>query len=257
MTHNELKKITAFLSKYTVTLLSAGVHTSRAERNTKRIGKAFGVAIHLDLAIRTLTLTAEAEGVEDSVTEVVEVPAAPIKFVLNSELSALSWEIADKKLTLEQAMQRYDEEIKNSCRQPLWVAWLLISFSNSCFCALFGGDLLAVFAVAIATATGFMSRHLILKRGMNLYVAITLTAAISSGMAAFLSFLFPTSTGNIALATSVLYLIPGVPLINGILDLVEGHILSGVSRLVMGTLIILSIACGMGLTLLISTGSIG
>jgi len=54
----------------------------------------------------------------------------------------------------------------------------------------------------------------------------------------------------------VLYLPPGVPLINGIIDIVEGHTLSGTSRLIHGALIILSIACGMAITLLIATGNI-
>ena len=32
------------------------------------------------------------------------------------------------------------------------------------------------------------------------------------------------NTPDIALGTSVLYLVPGVPLINGVIDVIEGHV---------------------------------
>lgn len=129
--------------------------------------------------------------------------------------------------------------------------------SNACFCALFGGDLFACLLVALDTAAGFYLRKFLIGRGLNHYVAITLAAAISIAIPALGIYLgCPTETGPTALATSVLYLIPGVPLINGIIDIVEGHTLSGTSRLIHGALIILSIASGMAITLLVATGSI-
>ena len=128
--------------------------------------------------------------------------------------------------------------------------------SNACFCALFGGDLFACLLVALDTAAGFYLRKFLIGRGLNHYVAITL-AAISIAIPALGIYLgCPTETGSMALATSVLYLIPGVPLINGIIDIVEGHTLSGTSRLIHGALIIHSIACGMAITLFIATGNI-
>ena len=128
--------------------------------------------------------------------------------------------------------------------------------SNACFCALFGGDLFACLLVALDTAAGFYLRKFLIGRGLNHYVAITLAAAISIAIPALGIYLgCPTETGSMALA-SVLYLIPGVPLINGIIDIVEGHTLSGTSRLIHGALIILSIASGMAITLLVATGGI-
>ena len=55
-----------------------------------------------------------------------------------------------------------------------------------------------------------------------------------------------------ALATSVLFLVPGVPLINGVIDIVEGHILIGCSRLINALLLIICIAIGLSATLLMA-----
>ena len=47
--------------------------------------------------------------------------------------------------------------------------------------------------------------------------------------------LIPGWTPDIAIGTSVLFLIPGVPLINGIIDILEGHTVTGTSRLIQAT----------------------
>ena len=63
-------------------------------------------------------------------------------------------------------------------------------------------------------------------------------------------------TAETALATSVLYLVPGVPLINGVIDIVEGHILIGFSRLINALLLIICIAIGLSATLLMVKNSL-
>ena len=56
---------------------------------------------------------------------------------------------------------------------------------------------------------------------------------------------------EVAIATSVLYLIPGVPLINGVIDIVEGHVLNGIARLTSALMLIVCIAVGLSCTLMI------
>ena len=59
------------------------------------------------------------------------------------------------------------------------------------------------------------------------------------------------TTSDVAIATSVLFLIPGVPLINGVIDIVEGHILNGIARLTSALMLIVCIAIGLSGTLMI------
>ena len=61
---------------------------------------------------------------------------------------------------------------------------------------------------------------------------------------------------DIAIATSVLFLIPGVPLINGVIDIVEGHILLGLSRIINALLLVICIAIGLSVTLLLVKNSL-
>ena len=59
------------------------------------------------------------------------------------------------------------------------------------------------------------------------------------------------ATPDIAIGTSVLFLIPGVPLLNGVIDIVESHILLGTTRLVSALLLVMCIAVGLSITLAI------
>ena len=60
-----------------------------------------------------------------------------------------------------------------------------------------------------------------------------------------------TQTLHEVLSASVLYLVPGVPLLNGTSDLLNGQYLNGVGRLTMSTVIVLGSAIGIAAALLI------
>ena len=55
---------------------------------------------------------------------------------------------------------------------------------------------------------------------------------------------------------NVLYLVPGVPLINGLIDITDGHIQIGISRFVNAFMLIICIAIGMSVTLMLVKDSL-
>ena len=91
-------------------------------------------------------------------------------------------------------------------------------------------------------------------KGINHFVIFIASAFVAS-MCASTSVIFDT-TSEIALAPSVLYLVPGVPLINGVIDIVEGHVLTGFARLTQAALLIVCIAIGLSFTLLLVKNSL-
>jgi len=105
-----------------------------------------------------------------------------------------------------------------------------------------------------STLTGFYLKQRMQQRGINPYVTFIVSAFVAS-LCASTSLIFST-TSDIALATSVLYLVPGVPLINGVIDVVEGHVLTGFARLTEAALLIVNIAIGLSFTLLLVKSSL-
>ena len=83
-------------------------------------------------------------------------------------------------------------------------------------------------------------------------LGVIILSAFAASMAAACAVIFQLgSTPQIALATSVLFLVPGVQMINSIMDLMHGHILMGISRGVHSIMMISCITIGLSATMLI------
>ena len=238
-----------FIAEYSAHLMGAGVHTSRVVRNSKRIGEAFGLDVKLGVFHKNIILTIIDKQTNEACNEVIDIPAHPISFEHNSELSALSWEAVDNRLSLEELT----EIVSAPMIHPLFVL-LLVGFANASFCKLFGGDLISMGIVFSATITGFYLKQQMQKKKINHYITFIVSAFVAS-LCASTALIFDT-TSEIALATSVLYLVPGVPLINGVIDVVEGYVLTGFARLTEASLLIVSIAIGLSFTLLMVKNSL-
>ena len=252
-TKQELTDILDFVAEYASYLLGSGVHTSRVIRNAQRIGTSQGVDIQLSSFQKSIIITVHDERSGEVVTRVVKIPALPISFERNSDLSALSWDAVDEHLSLTDLRDRYGELIAKPRMDPIFVL-LTVGLANASFCRLFGGDWTAVGIVFTSTLVGFSTRQWMQAHAVNHFLVFILSAFLASLCAS--SALGFDCTAGVAIATSPLFLVPGVPLINGVIDIVEGHILIGCSRLINALLLIVCIAVGLSATLMIVKNSL-
>lgn len=185
----------------------------------------------------------------ESVTMVRPSKHIALNFRIVAELSSLSWDTHDLKLSPQQARARYNDIIQRK-RMSRWVVLLLVACANASFCRLFGGDIVGMAMVFTSTAVAFFVRQEMMNRHMNHSIVFIVASFISSLIAGLGVYHSWGSTPEIALATSVLFLIPGVPLINSIMDLLEGHVLVGISRMVNASILIVSITIGFMMSLL-------
>ena len=246
-TSTELTQIADFVAEYATYLLGSGVHTSRVIRNSRRIGKSQGIDIQLSAFQKSIVMTAHDDSTGENITRVVGIPALPISFERNSDLSALSWEAVDEHLSLDEIRTRYERLITKPSIDPIFVL-LTVGLANASFCRLFGGDWTAMSIVFTSTLVGFAAKQRMQAHKVNHFIIFILSAFIASLCAsAALSF---DCTAEICLATSPLFLVPGVPLINGIIDILDGHVLIGFSRIVNAMSLIVCIAVGLSMTLI-------
>ena len=153
-TRQELTEILDFIADYATYLLASGVHTSRVIRNSQRIGQSQGVDIQLSSFQKSTILTVRDDATGEAVTRVVKIPALPISFERNSDLSALSWDALDDRLPLDEIRRRYGELIDKPRIDPIFVL-VTVGLANASFCRLFGGDWTAAGIVFTATLVGF------------------------------------------------------------------------------------------------------
>lgn len=242
-----------FIAEYSAHMMGCGIHTSRVIRSAKRIGEAYGYIVMISVFQKSIILNLRNKETHEYYNEVINIPALPISFRDNSELSALSWETYDEHLPLSVLREKFQRIISIPPIRPLYVL-ILASLANASFCRLFGGDWYSAGIVLFATLVGLFLKQRLSKTALNHYIIFILSAFVAS-LCASVSLRF-NITSEIALATSVLYLVPGVPLINGVIDIVEGHTLTGFSRLVQAGLLIICIAIGLSFTLLLFKNSL-
>lgn len=246
-----IQELSNFLLDFATTLMGAGSHTSRVVRNVVRIAESFGYMVDMTIFQRNVTMTVKhAEDHSIRRTYVRRIPAIPLNFRTISELSALSWEAYDHYLPLEELRRRYIGIATRPLMSRWWVL-LLVACANAAFCRLFGGDFIAVAIVWVATLVGFFIRQELTRRKLNHMLVFIICSFVASLIAATGVRYDWGTTKDIALGTSVLFLIPGVPLINSILDILEGHVLVGFSRAINAAILIICIALGLSVTLLI------
>ena len=254
MEQRNVVEIADFIARYLSYMLGAGVHTSRVVRNSKRIGDALGVDVSIHTSQKTATLTVKDREASLKDTRVLDVPAFPISFEWNADLSALSWAAFDRKMTLDEIRSRFDELAAKPGMNPVFVLFM-VSLANASFCRLFGGDIWAMLITFTATMIGFFTRQHLTRKKVNHYIVFIVSAFVAS-ICASTALALGIETAEIALATSVLYLVPGVPLINGLIDITDGHIQIGISRLVNALMLIVCIAIGLSLTLILVKDSL-
>ncbi|MFQ6341542.1 threonine/serine exporter family protein [Campylobacter sp. VTCC 70190] len=247
-----IQELTDFLILYTTTLLSAGTYTARVAKCVGRIAEVYGYEININFFFHHITLNVVDKN-DNSIQRTYVIPNhhAHINFKLIFELSALSWAIYDHKYELEKA-KRVFEQISRQKKYSYWFNLLFVSVANSAFCRLFGGDFGAGILVFFATFLGLFLRFVFTRVKIDLRIQYVLCSFISSWFVFFGLDRGYTSTADVALGSSILYLIPGVFFINSVIDILKNYILMGLSRIISVGILVCCIALGIYMTLSIS-----
>ncbi len=234
-----------FLCLYASTLYSCGATAMRIDKNLQRIAMTWQCSADFSVSPTCVLVTLlDSDG--GSFTMSRSIPKDKINFETITALSALSWEIHDEGLNLAEAREKFDCVISRKRMAPRLVT-VLASAANASFCELFGGDFIAILIVFIATFNGFRLKSILPKYGLDQKLA-TIAGCTVSAIIACTGFVFGiSSTPEVALATSVLYCVPGIPFANGISDMLYGHHLSSLSR--MRNALITTVCLSVGLCL--------
>lgn len=223
------RELSAFLSSYAGALMGAGATCIRLEKNIGRMARAYGMEAELTVMPRHVYLSLKRKGTECLLTSVA-VPPTGISFCVNTALSRLSWEIADRKVSFADAQKQF-ERIAETKRPDKWLTTLCASLANAAFCRLFGGDLIAMGFVFAATMAGIYIKSVMSEMRLDPRVVVMVCAFVSAVIASGDALFSIGATPLTAVGTSVLYLVPGVPFLNSFSDFIYRHYLCAFSRL--------------------------
>lgn len=231
-----------FLSEYAVQLFGSGCTCIRLEKNMKRIAASLGMNVEFSVLPRHIHITV-SKGDSDF-TSVIGIRDLPISFSRITDLSRLSWQMADGKIDFLTARSVLPRICNCACVNP-WLLLLLVSLANASFCRLFSGDPMAMATVFIATFIGFLVKQILVRRHMDIRLTVLFCSFLSAMIAAAGSLFGIGGTPEIAVATSVLYLVPGIPFINSFCDLLDRHYLCAFGRAMNAVMLLCCLSLGL------------
>jgi len=225
-------------------LMSNGASTGRVRNTVNRIAEALGYDVELLITSRSLMLTVTEENGSDYTSSVRRTPPHGVNFRIVSGISRMSWRVIEEKLTIAQI----NDEINRLTSLPHYPRLVVLSFvalAGASFCRLFGGEGWELIVTFAATFFGLFIRQEAIKKRFNPYLAIVFASFAASMVSGLSVKLGIGDTPEHALATSVLFLIPGVPLINSLTDIIDGNTLNGIVRGANGFVMAFAIALGL------------
>lgn len=233
-----------FIADYAARLLGIGATCIRLEHNVRRIASAFGTEAVMTIMPRHIHMTLTTADRSESYTYIAGIPCNVVSFDINARLSTLSWAVADRKVDFEGMAAQFDR----ICRMPPTpanVVLMLASVANGAFCRLFGGDWVAVATVILATMAGLFVKNWLTKRGTDIRVVFIICAFVSAVLGATDSLFGIGTTPDVAIGTSVLYLVPGIPFLNSFSDMLAGHYICAFSRFMHALILTASLSIGL------------
>lgn len=223
------KEVCVFLADYCARLLASGATCIRLDKNIARIASTYGMEADMTVMPHHIHLTVTDNSNGEIVTSISSVPETGINFAINTNLSRLSWLIADEKITFCDAIHKFEKIIVDK-PEGKWLVLILVTIANASFCRLFGGDFVAMAIVAFATFAGYYLKTTLLHNKVDTRIVFIVCSFVSSVLGATGMLFSIGATPEIALGTSVLYLVPGIPFLNSFSDLLYRHYLCAFSR---------------------------
>lgn len=230
-------------------LMTYGASSNRVRLTVSRISQSFGFLSDLLIVNTAITLFLHKDN-EEAYNSLRRTSQPMVNFRKVSGISRMSWKIVESSMTLEQIKAELNL-IKELTHFNRFVVLILVSVAGASFCRIFDGSPTEMAVTFVATFLGLFVRQELVKQKLMLYVTIYIAAFVSSFTAGLAGVLFPGETMEHAFAASVLFLIPGVPLINSSSDLLDGNILTGLSRGINALIIGFAISVGILTTKLI------
>jgi len=244
-----LKEFADVVLEVSTLLLESGAHCERINRNVQRIAQNTSYTVEMLLSFTAVSVTVtDRNNSESTITGNKRVKHHGAHFGILTDTSLETWKLVEKEISFHELVHSLTE-LQTKPKYSIWIVRLFIGIACGCLCLLAGGNWIDGSFAFFASFIGLILRQEMVKRQFNLMVSIVCSSFITTTIAGLNSLYKLGDSPESSIATAVLFLIPGVPLINSIIDLLEGYIPTGIARGAFGGFILLCIAVGMFLSM--------
>lgn len=226
-------------------LVESAADTNRIVRNMNRVAAYLGLPeekLHIDVSYTMLAVNL-SDG-SHSFSKFQKCEKHGINMTAISELSKLSWRAIEQDYSLDQYEQELDAIAHKKRNYVPYVVAIGAGFACGGFCKLFGCDWIAFLFASLCAFAGFRTRARCIEFGINVYMSIAIAAFVSTCLAFLTSISGLSDTPYHPLLACALFIVPGVPLINFVDDMIDNYIQVGLVRATNTALMVGAMAFG-------------
>ena len=230
-------------------LLQHGAESALVDELSSRLGRALGMdSVESSISSNAIVLTTIKDG--QCLTSTRKNHDRGINMHVVTEVQHIVI-LAEHHLLDYKGVEKRFSQIQ-PLRYPRWLVALMVGLACACFCQLIKGGWDGAVITFFASTAAMYIRQLLAQRHLHPQINFCLTAFAATTISGLLLQL-PTfsNTPTIAMAASVLLLVPGFPLINAVADMFKGHINTGLARWAIASLLTLATCVGVVMALTI------
>jgi len=244
-------------------LVESLADTSRIMRNMRRAAAFLGLPDdELHIYVNYNMLMVNLSDGQHSYTKFRRCARHSVNMWVISAVSHLSWRTLRHNYSLEDYSREIESIASHRRSYTPWQVAVGGGFACGGFCVQFGCDWTAFFYTSAAAVLASRFRMFLSSKGCNEYVGIGIGAFVAT-IIAWLSSFFSTSAELASalpaclvsstpwhpLLACALFIVPGVPLINFVSDMLDGYIQIGITRAVKTLMMVLAMAFGIALAI--------
>jgi len=238
----EQRKVTRLCIQCALLLLQHGAESALVDELSTRLGVALGMdGVESAISSNAIVLTTILD--EKCLTSTRKNSDRGINMHVVTEVQHIVIMAEHRLLDAKDVDKRF-AQIK-PLRYPRWLVVTLVGLSCACFCKLNNGGWDGACVTLCASTLAMYIRQLLTHRSMHPQINFCITAFVATSVSGLMLRL-PAfqQTSTVAMAASVLLLVPGFPLINAVADMFKGHINTGLARWAIASLLTLATCIG-------------
>lgn len=246
LTQTQQTDIVRLIVRAGMMMLQHGAESNLAEQTTVRLGRALGLeSAEVSLTTNGIVITGLYQG--RCITSNRRVFDRGINMHVICEIQRLTIQAEKQALDCAQLTELLDAV--KPYKYNRWLVVLMVGLSCASFSHLLGGDW-QIFAITLAASSAAMFfRQEMAHRHHSPLINFCLTAMLATFIASSAIHWQLGNKPQLAMAASVLLLVPGFPMINAVSDLLKGHVIMGLGRWVFASLLSFAAAFGIALAM--------
>ncbi len=251
LSREELAEVLDIMLTAGQSMMQSGAASFRTEKTMAQIGLGMG-ADRLELYVTPTGIVATAFSGSEQRTRVGRVGLLGVNMAQIVAFYKLARYMALVGGSMPATRHRV-AVIKSTPRElPTWFMILAVGLACGAFSQMLGGGWSEFIASMGGAMVAQFVRLRLIRAGVTPFAITVFCAVIASLLAYVISKGIDGSRTDLAMIGSVLLLVPGVPLVNSVIDLANNDLVSAVSRGTLALMLVLSIGIGIMLTLWIT-----